>query len=145
MALAPLESTVATVLRDTLKTIPEITSLVTLKGQQKIFWQHVDDTIPMPYITTSHYLPYGEKDPRYSDDLWLVIGHTGDMAVANQFANAISKLDTMMPDTTAFEEVCAYAPLRKSLPYFYRYQVQNRPLFKVGSIIRVRLYLGSLT
>lgn len=144
MTLATMETTAVTVLRDTLKSLPEIQSLVTWEGEQKIFWQHVDDTVALPYIALSHYLSYGEKDPRYCDDLWMVVGHTASMAVAASLAQAISKLDNLMPITSFFDEVCAYAPLRKTAPYFYRYQVQNVPNFRVVSIIRVRLYLGSL-
>lgn len=136
---------VPTVLRDTLKSLPSVQSLVTWNGEVKVFWQHVDDVVPLPYIVTSYYMPYAEKDPRYCDALWMVVGHTTKMDVASQLASAIHELDNVYPDTTAFEDVCAYAPLREVQPYFYRYQVQNVPNFRVGSIIRVRLYLGSIS
>lgn len=139
------DTAVPTILRDTLKSLPSVQALVSWNGEQKIFWQHVDDVVPLPYIVTSHYMPYdAAKDPRYCDNLWMVVGHTANIDHARQMANAINELDAKWPDTSAFEEVCAYAPLRKVQPYFYRHQVQNVPIFRAGSIIRVRLYLGSL-
>lgn len=137
------DTAVPQILRDTLVSLPSVQSLIEWNGQLKVFWQHVDDVVPLPYIVTSYYMPYEERDPRYCDALWQVVGHTANIETAGHIANAINELDMMYPDTSAYPDVCAYAPLRKVMPYFYRHQVQNTPIFRTGSIIRVRLYLGS--
>jgi hypothetical protein len=137
------EAIEATVLSDTLKSLPSIQSLVTWQGQQKIFWEHVDDIVPNPYIVLKHYLGGDERDNNYSDSWWIIYGHTASISQARLFGNAISELKGMMPVTTAYQDVCAYTKLKKTAPYFYRYQVENVPFFRSGAIIRLQLYLGS--
>lgn len=134
-----------TVLRDTLATIPEIVSLVTgASNELKVYWLGTSKATPLPYIITQYYMPYGEKDPRYADDLWLVYGQTASPAAGAELAAAIEKLNMMEPVMASYPELeCAkQAPLRVIYPYQYRYQAQNEPIFKLGSIVRVRLYLG---
>jgi hypothetical protein len=134
----------STVLRDTLLTLNSIRALTEWNGQHKIFWAHAPDTVPHPYIVMTHYWGGDEKDTRYADSWWLIYGHTADMATAVKFSNAIAELKGVWPITTAFNEVCAYAPLKKINPYFYRYQVEDRSFFRAGAVFRIRLFLGSI-
>lgn len=144
VALQVLE---ATVWRDSLAAIPEVQALVTWEGvtpvQYKIFWEHVKAGVAMPYITTNHMMGSRLKDHAYSDTTWKIVGHTGDMDTAVALADAISKLDKSDPVTTAYPGVCGVTYIEETLPIFDRYQVQNNPLFVVGAMYRIRLYLGT--
>ena len=130
------------VLRATLLDIPDVVDLVQWENGAKIFWEHVPDIVPNPYIVIKHYYGGKEKDPRYTDDVWLIFGHTADMETASKFSGAIAALDNAKANTDGFPNVCSYFRVYKTAPYFYRYQVQDRVFFRAGGLFRLRLYLG---
>lgn len=137
------------VFRDTLVTIPEVTALfewTQVPGQYKIFWEHVDDPFPLPYISLNHMiggrLEGTEISNQYSDTIWRVVAHTANNKQAIAMANAISKLNKMAPVCTAFPGMCGITTIHEKMPIFDRYQVQNAPLFMVGGMYRLRLNLG---
>lgn len=137
----------AQIWRDSLIAIADVRALTDLDGQMpaayKVFWEHVRDDVPLPYISSNHIVGGKLKDHRYSDTTWKIVGHTGDMDTATALANAIAQLDKTDPVTTAFPGVCGVIYIEETMPIFDRYQVQNVPLFVVGGLYRMRLFLGA--
>lgn len=131
----------ASVLRDTLLTIPDVTTLVGLGGQYKIFWEHVPENIGTPYIVLEHVTGGMLRAPNSDagDTHWRVKGVTASMNKAVEMNRAIYKLHRMEPVTTNNPEVCAYASITITSPFFDRDVVQNVPFFFVGGLFRLRL------
>lgn len=138
---------VSTILRDTLISLPAIQTLtVWTAGVYKVFWEHVDETVPLPYITLSHFSGSVEPFNPYCDMVWKVVASTANMDNAVAFANAIHELHELCPvvNTVKFPGAFAYTTMSESMPVFDRYQVQNVPLFVVGGLYRIRLCLGEV-
>lgn len=139
-ALQVLDSSI---LIATLNSIPEIQALVTWNGVYKVFWEHIEQNIPMPYITVHHIMGGEDQSTqtRASDTVWKVQATTGDMLTAKNFANAISKLNNMQPVIpVAYNSIAAgYTTIEEDLPIFDRGVVQNSPVFYVGGLYRLRL------
>jgi hypothetical protein len=135
----------ATVFRDTLMTIPEIIPLVDMAGQSKIFWEHVDEDVPLPYIVTSYL--YGQEDLKYypsraEDSVWKIVGVTNNMVTAVALANAIGKLHKKEPVVND-PDACGYGHIWKVSSYFERQNLQNVALFIVGGYYSLGLSLRS--
>lgn len=133
----------ATCFRETLLTISGLPALLGLwNGQTKIFWEHVDEDVPLPYIVTS-YMMGGEDNSaqsRASDITMKVVAHTANMAEVPDLMNAISGLQNLLPVCTTFSSIAIpYTTIEEEMPVFDRYTVQNNPLFVVGGLYRLRL------
>jgi hypothetical protein len=130
----------ASVLRDTLITIPEIRELVAQGDQYKIFWEHVPENISTPYIVLEHVIGGMMRAPNSDagDTHWRIKGVTASMAKSVLMSKAIFKLHRMTPVSNV-DGVCPYASLTLASPYFDRDVVQNVPLFYVGGLYRLRL------
>lgn len=114
--------------------------------QYKIFWEHVQDDVELPYIVVSHIMGgrYQGTDvsQSYSDTVWKIAVHTADMQAATEYANALSLLQNACPVCTRYTGVSAVTTIQETMPVFDRYQVQNVPQFIVGGLYRLRLNLG---
>ena len=133
----------SSILIETLKDIPEILTLTSWNGIHKIFWEHVQQDIPLPYITLHHIMggEDNETQTRASDTVWKVQATTGDMLTAKNFANAISKLQNKYPVIpSAYNSIAAgYTSIEENTPIFDRGTMQNIPVFYVGGLYRLRL------
>lgn len=130
----------------TLEGITEVANLVDWNGQKKIFWEHVPQDVPLPYVVLVQ-MTGGEDNSaqsRSSDSCWKVTLHTGDMGIAKTAANAIRKLAGVLPTIpAAYTNVCVgYTTIEEESPIFDRIQVQNVPIFMVGGTYRIRLSIG---
>lgn len=116
-------------------------------GNYKIFWETVEDTIELPYITMHHMMGGRLKNStphQYSDTQWKIVASTANMVTAQALVNAIAKLDKAMPVVpVAYGESCGYTYIEEIMPIFDRYVVQNIPLYIAGGIYRLRLNLGA--
>lgn len=143
------------VLIDTLLAIEEPTSVFPIKDnfllegttdQYKVFWEHVQADIELPYIVVSHIMGGRYQGTRvsqsYSDTVWKVVVHTADMSRASEFANMIALLGDRCPVVTSYTGVSAVTTIQETMPIFDRYQVQNTPQFMVGGLFRLMLNLG---
>lgn len=132
----------ATVLRETLLSIPAVLPLVEWNGQYKVFWEHVDSDVPLPYIVITHMLG-GEDNSAHSraaDMTFKVVAHSGNMNSVPDLMNAINGLHNMQPVCTTYSAIAiGYTTIEEELPIFDRYTVQNNPLFMVGGLYRLRL------
>lgn len=143
----------ATFARETLITYTAIQTLVPLAGvspaQYKVFWEHVDDFIEMPYIGIYHISGGEENDTQVKaiDIMMKIVGVTGDIVTAKNLQNAIHLLHRAIPVSTTYAEsnpsgyewVEPYATVRLWLPIFDRDVVQQTPVFIAGGIYRFRL------
>lgn len=138
-----LEATLLSVMSSGEKTLIQLVS-----GQYKIFWEHVEDTIVLPYITM-HHIMGGRRagtptSHTYSDTTWKVVASTSSMSNAQALANAISKLDKAAPVVPmGYSNACGYTYIEEVMPIFDRFVIQNIPLFVVGGLYRLRLNLGA--
>lgn len=133
------------VLRDSIVALPPVQSLVPAStGVYKVFWEHVNDTIPLPYITFSHFSGGYEKDRRYWEAVYEIKGHTANIETADLMEQAIDALDYTWPNTASYPQVCGYDTIDSMLPMFTRYVVKNNSLFVVSMLYRLRLNLGDL-
>lgn len=114
--------------------------------QYKIFWEHVQDDVDLPYVVISHMMGgrgMGKAtNQSYTDTIYKIVVHTGDMANANTYANMVALLQDQCPVTTDYTGVSATTTFQETMPVFDRYQVQNTPLFVVGGLYRLMLNLG---
>lgn len=136
-----------TVLYDTLVSITEVQALVGAVDVNddpyyKIYWEHVEMNVPLPYIVLTHIMGRRDKDNSYSRTTWKIVGVTTDLETAEDLANAISKLDHMSAVTSAYSTVCDMRYIEETLPIFDRFQVQNLPIFMVGGMYELMLNLG---
>lgn len=130
------------ILIETLKSISEVVTLVTVDGNVQIFWEHVPQETVLPYIVVSQMMGGDDNSAqsRASDSTYKIIATTGDMSKAEGFANAISKLHGRLPTVTRFTSIAApYTTLEETTPIFDRVQVQNIPVFMIGGMYRLRL------
>lgn len=145
----------ATVIRDTLLTIPEILPLVLnpTSGKYKIFWEEAPDRADMPYIYISYGLGgWDRKSIRAgeaSEVTWKVVGVTNKLATAELLAKAIGKLVDPKEYANGNLSLVVNDPLvtcngrpREMGYIFDRYPVQGHTFFEVGAF--VYLYLGHL-
>lgn len=141
----------ATVIRDTLLTIPEVQALTldAVSGQHKVFWEDIPDGTDMPYIYISYGLGgYDTKSlaaGQASELTWKVVGVTNNMDTARLLTQAISKLvDPKDPVPLVINDPlvgCNGRPILEG-PIFDRYPIQGHSFFEVGGFIR--LYLAHL-
>jgi hypothetical protein len=141
----------ATVIRDTLLTIPEILPLTldAVTGQYKVFWEDVPDGTDFPYIYISYGL--GDYDTKSlaagqaSEVTWKVVGVTPNLDTARLFSAAISKfVDPKVPVPLVINDPlvgCNGRPISAGL-IFDRWSIQGHSFFEVGRF--VRLYLAHL-
>jgi hypothetical protein len=143
----------ATFARETLITFPAIQALVPLAGvtptQYKIFWEHVEDFVEMPYIAIYHISGGEENDTQVKaiDIMMKIVGVSGNHVTALNLQNAIHGLHRTLPVSTTYAEanlsgyewVEPYATVRQWLPIFDRDVVQQTPVFISGGIYRFRL------
>lgn len=115
--------------------------------QYKIFWEHVQDDIELPYVVASHIMGGRKQGTRtsqgYSDTVWKVTIHTADMSRAEDYANMMGMLQDQCPVTTGYTGVSGVTTIQETMPVFDRYQVQNTPLFIIGGLYRLLLNLGA--
>ena len=135
----------AIAIRDTLLSIPEVTSIVGgWNGQTRIFWLDVPEDVPMPYITTQAIT--GGSDSMHvkseaTDMVWEICGHTANPAVAVALAEAIGKIHRHDVVDTNVQAV-GYDHITWVSPVSRRYQVQNNRFYEVGGLYRIRLSLA---
>lgn len=131
------------ILTETLKSIPAIVTLVDWNGQAKIFWEHVPQDVPLPYIVMTQMMGGDDNSAqsKATDTCWKIVAHTGDMSATKSFANGIYKLAGLLPVVpTALASVAiGYTTIEEESPVFDRFPVQNIPVFVVGGIYRLRL------
>lgn len=128
---------------DTLKAVPGLEAKLEWNGVTKIFWLHVDDDVPLPYITLQPIT--GATDGEFikseaSDMVWEVVAVTADMTTALEFAEDIGQIRRAMPVTDNVPAV-GYTYITKVMPIHRRKSVQNNPIFEVGGLYRLRLSL----
>lgn len=135
-----LEVAEATILRDTLITIPTITNHFGSGSAAKIFWLVTPPEIIMPYITLS-YVSGGEDNDtlsRASNSYWRVLAHTADYLKRVDLANAIGLMHRMTPVSNV-PGYCGYTWLERISPIMGSYSVQNMQVYTIGAIFRIRL------
>ncbi len=127
--------------------VKEMFPLIGFPGEYKVFWEHVQDNVKLPYIVISHIMggryqgtPTSQS---YSDTTWKIVVHTADMKIAEASANVISMLRDKCPVTSSFTGVSAVTTIQEVMPIFDRYQIQNIPQFMIGGLYRLRLNLGN--
>lgn len=135
---------------ETPATVFPVRDLVLLAGttnQYKVFWEHVPDSVELPYIVVSHIMggrrQGTDTSQTYSDTVWKIVLHTANMAIAEAGANAIGLLQNRCPVVTSYPLVCGVMPIQEVMPVFDRYVVQNVPQFMVGGLYRLYLNLGA--
>ncbi len=143
----------AEVLRDTMVSISDITTLVPLAAapaQFKIFYEHVPDWVEMPYFIIQHIAGGHEQstpDAEAMDSYFKIVIQTTEMLTAVTAITALSQLNRLDPVMTSYETgnpdsnpiIRSYATIRETLPIYERYVVQNVPYFRGGGIYRIRL------
>lgn len=142
-----------TVLRDTMVSLPAITALIPLEidpTQFKIFQEHVEDWVEMPYYIIQHIqggLEPSTPDARAMDAYFKIVIQSTEMATVILGMRALSGLDRLAPVMTSyltgnpdgFPVLRSYSTIREGVPVFERYPVQNVPYFRGGGIYRIRL------
>lgn len=115
-------------------------------NQYKIFWEHVQADLELPYIVVSHIMGGRYLGTRvsqsYSDTTWKVVVHTANMSRAAEYANMIALLGDACPVVTRYTGLSAVTTIQETMPVFDRYVVQNVPQFMVGGLFRLKLNLG---
>ena len=147
----------ATVLRDTMLSIPAITAFVPLEddaSQYKIFFEHADDNIEMPYFMIQHLAGGFENHTKQTacDAHFKIFLTTGDMVVAVSAITALSALHRLAPVMTTYatgnpdgnEVLDSFSTIRETMPLFERKPVQNYVQFLGGGVYRIRLIQESL-
>lgn len=138
--MATLEIAEATILRDTLLTIPEIQNHFGAGNAGRIFLLDAPPEIIMPYIVLSHMAGGDDNDAQSqaSTSYWRVMAYTTDYLKRVDIANAIGKMHRMMPVSNV-PGYCGYTWLERTAPIMARTVVQNMPVYAIGAIFRIRL------
>lgn len=115
--------------------------------QYKVFWEHVEGDVDLPYLVVSHMMGGRGQgtgiSQSYSDTVWKIAVHTADMSSAENYASLVGALQDVCPVTTDYTGVSATNNLQEIMPVFDRYQVQNVPMFVIGGLYRLMLNLGA--
>lgn len=115
-------------------------------NQYKIFWEHVQDDVELPYVVVSHIMggrALGTTTSQsYSDTVWKIAVHSGDMSKAGTYSNIVALLQDSCPVTVGHAGVTPVNTIQETMPVFDRYQIQNVPMFVIGGLYRLMLNLG---
>lgn len=129
----------ATIIRDTLLTIADVTSLV----GQKIFWEDVEAGVNPPYIYVSHvlggYSNRGIQKYTASETTWRVVGLVPDMPTAVLMAKAIAQLQGMSPILTGVVNITCNATIGHIGDIFDRLGIQSHAFAEVGAFFTLDL------
>ncbi len=136
------------VLRDTLKDEVTLTAHVGAGISARIVWEWMNEAgeEDYPYIKCIYMSGGSANDAKGSDDsdsMWKVVGVTASQPETRTLANAINEaLKNVMPITTNVADVESYTPIQEIMPIYESYKVNNIPIYEVGALFRLRLYLN---